>query len=80
MNPFIKVTWEDVPENFTPEKIRRVKTYFQEKYKGKSVQVITKSLANINNTRLESLEVSDNILDHQYHLLHLPNSNSQHKL
>ncbi len=66
MNPFIKVTWEDVPENFTPEKIRRVKTYFQEKYKGKSVQVITKSLANINNTRLESLEVSDNILDHQY--------------
>ncbi len=66
MNPFIKVTWEDVPENFTPEKIRRVKTYFQEKYKGKSVQVITKSLSNVNNTRLESLEVSDNILDHQY--------------
>jgi DNA repair exonuclease SbcCD ATPase subunit len=66
MNPFIKVTWEDVPENFTPEKIRRVKTYFQEKYKGKSVQVITKSLSNINNTRLESLEVTDNILDHQY--------------
>ena len=31
MNPFIKVTWEDVPENFTPEKIRRVKSYFQEK-------------------------------------------------
>jgi DNA repair exonuclease SbcCD ATPase subunit len=66
MNPFIKVTWEDVPENFTPEKIRRVKTYFQEKYKGKNVQVITKSLSNINNTRLESLEVTDNILDHQY--------------
>ena len=65
-NPFIKVTWEDVPENFTPEKIRRVKSYFQEKYKGKSVQVITKTLSNINNTRLESLEVSDNILDHQY--------------
>jgi DNA repair exonuclease SbcCD ATPase subunit len=30
------------------------------------VQVITKSLTNINNTRLESLEVTDNILDHQY--------------
>ncbi len=65
-NPFIKVTWDDVPENFTPEKIRRVKTYFQEKYGTKSVQVITKSLSNINNTRLESLEVTDNILDHQY--------------
>ena len=65
-NPFIKVTWEDVPENFTPEKIRRVKSYFQEKYKSKTVQVITKSLTNVNNTRLESLEVTDNILDHQY--------------
>ena len=66
MNPFIKVTWQDVPENFTPEKIRRVKSYFQEKYNSKNVQVITKTLANVNETRLESLEASDNILDHQY--------------
>jgi DNA repair exonuclease SbcCD ATPase subunit len=65
-NPFIKVTWEDVPENFTPEKIRRVKSYFQQKYKSKNIQVITKSLTNVNETRLESLEVTDNILDHQY--------------
>jgi hypothetical protein len=66
MNPFIKVTWEDVPENFTPEKIRRVKSYFQEKYKSKNISVITKNLLNVNRTRLESLEVSDNILDHQH--------------
>jgi DNA repair exonuclease SbcCD ATPase subunit len=66
MNPFIKVTWQDVPENFTPEKIRRVKSYFQEKYNSKNVQVITKTLANVNETRLESLEASDSILDHQY--------------
>jgi len=66
MNPFIKVTWEDVPENFTPEKIRRVKSYFEKKYYAKSVQVITKTLTNVNQTRLESLEASDNILDHQY--------------
>ena len=65
-NPFIKVTWEDVPENFTPEKIRRVKSYFQEKYKSKSVQVITKTLSNVKETRLQSLEATDNILDHQY--------------
>jgi DNA repair exonuclease SbcCD ATPase subunit len=65
-NPFIKVTWEDVPENFTPEKIRRVKSYFQEKYKSKNISVITKNLTNVNKTRLESLEVSDNILDHQH--------------
>ena len=65
-NPYIKVTWEDVPENFTPEKIRRVKSYFEKKYKSKNIQVITKSLTNVNETRLESLEVTDNILDHQY--------------
>jgi DNA repair exonuclease SbcCD ATPase subunit len=65
-NPFIKVTWEDVPENFTPEKIRRVKSYFQEKYKSKNISVITKNLSNVNKTRLESLEVSDKILDHQH--------------
>ena len=65
-NPFIKVTWEDVPENFTPEKIRRVKSYFEKKYNAKSVQVITKNLTGVQNTRLESLEVTDNILDHQY--------------
>ena len=66
MNPFIKVTWEDVPENFTPEKIRRVKAYFQKKYNAKSVHVITKNLNNVQNTRLESLEVTDNILDPVY--------------
>ena len=65
-NPFIKVTWEDTPENFTPEKIRRVKSYFQDKYKGKNVQVITKSLVNTSNVQLQSLDASDNILDNQY--------------
>ena len=43
-----------------------MKTYFQEKYNSKNVQVITKTLSNVNQTRLESLEASDNILDHQY--------------
>lgn len=65
-NPFIKVTWEDVPENFTPEKIRRVKSYFQEKYNTKHIQVITKNLSHDQDTKLKSLDVSDSILDHQY--------------
>lgn len=65
-NPFIKVTWEDTPENFTPEKIKRVKSYFQNKYKGKNIQVITKSLVNVSDAKLQSLEASDNILDNQY--------------
>lgn len=66
MNPFIKVTWQDVPENFTAEKIRRVKTYFEQKYNSKNVKIITKTLTNVQNTRLESLEVTDSILDNQY--------------
>jgi DNA repair exonuclease SbcCD ATPase subunit len=65
-NPNIKVTWQDVPENFTPEKIKRVKAYFEKKYNAKNVKIITKTLNDIQNTRLKSLEVSDNILDHQY--------------
>lgn len=65
-NPFIKVTWEDTPENFTPEKIRRVKSYFQDKYKTKSIQVITKNTNDKNDIKLNSLEASDNILDQQY--------------
>lgn len=65
-NPFIKVTWKDTPENFTPEKIRRVKSYFQDKYKGKNIQIITKSLINTSNVQLQSLEASDSILDNQY--------------
>lgn len=65
-NPFIKITWQDVPENFTPEKVRRVKSYFQEKYNTKNVQVITKSLTHSKDIKLNSLEASDNILDSQY--------------
>lgn len=65
-NPFIKVEWEDVVENFTPERIKRVKTYFQTKYNTTHVQVITKTLSQKQDTRLKTLEVSDNILDQQY--------------
>ena len=32
-NPFIKVTWEDIPENFTQEKLKRVKQIqFKKRY------------------------------------------------
>jgi DNA repair exonuclease SbcCD ATPase subunit len=66
MKPFIKVDWEDVAENFTPERIKRVKSYFQKKYDTPHVQVVTKTLTDKQNTRLKTLEVSDNILDPEY--------------
>lgn len=65
-NPIIKVTWEDVPQNFTKERIRSVRAYFQNKYNSKNIKIITKSLINTNSTSLKSLEVSENITDYQY--------------
>lgn len=65
-NPYIKVTWQDTPENFTPEKIRRVKTYFQKKYNTKNIQIVTKTVSNIEETKLKSLDISENISDNDY--------------
>lgn len=69
--PFIKVVWQDVPENFTNERLKRVKSYFQEKYNAKHVQVITKSIVHNKDTKLKSLDVSESILDtnHQKNLM-----------
>lgn len=66
INPFIKVEWEDTPENLTHEKIKRVKEYFKKKYNTTDVKVVTKILSNGSTIKLESLGVSDNILDLQY--------------
>lgn len=65
-NPFIKVTWNDTFENFTPEKISRVKSYFQKKYNTKSVKIITRVLSHKNDTKLNSLDLSENITDFEY--------------
>lgn len=64
--PFIKVTWEDSPENFSPEKLKRVKSYFQDKYKTKHIRIITKSVSNDSDIKLDSLDTSDSILDPLY--------------
>ena len=65
-NPFIKVEWEDTPENHTQERLKRVKTYFQQKYNTTNVKVIPIALYNSSTTSLKSLEASDDILDPQY--------------
>lgn len=65
-NPFIKVVWEDTPENITEERIRRIKKYFEKKYDSTSVRVIPKLVLNHSDVKLQSLGTSDNILDLQY--------------
>jgi DNA repair exonuclease SbcCD ATPase subunit len=65
-NPFIKVTWEDTPENITQERIKRVKSYFEKKYNSNNVKIVTNVTSNNSSTKLKSLDVSDNLLDNQY--------------
>ena len=63
-NPKIQVVWEDTPENFTQERIKRVRTYFQKKYSSTNVNVVTK--VKTDSTDVQSIDVSVNILDDNY--------------
>ena len=63
-NPYVQVVWEDLPENFTSERIKSVKTYFENKYKSKNVNVVTKVKTQGETT--QSVDVSLNILDENY--------------
>ena len=63
-NPYIQVIWEDYAENFTQEKIKSIKHYFQKKYNSTNVNVITKT--KITETTNHSVDVSFNILDKNY--------------
>ena len=65
-NPYIKVTWQDTHENFTPEKISRIKSYFQKKYNTKYLQIITKVITNDEDTKLASLYIYESISDYEY--------------
>ena len=64
-NPFIKVTWEDIPENFTQEKIKRVRSYFKRKYNSKNVTVLTK-VADRNNSDDLDIDIEQNVMDTAY--------------
>ena len=64
-NPFIKVTWEDIPENFTQEKIKRVRSYFQRKYNSKNVTLLTKAIDR-NSTGELDIDIEENVMDTSY--------------
>ena len=63
-NPFIRVIWEDTPTNFTKERLRRTKSYFQKKYNSKNVTVVTKSKS-IDGEELK-LGLDTNVMDTTY--------------
>ena len=66
-NPIIQVVWEDLPENFTQDKIKSVKHYFSKKYNTTNVNVLTKAKAT-QNKDMQSIDVSVNISDVNYQL------------
>ena len=63
-NPFIKVTWEDNPENFTQEKLKRVRSYFQNKYNSRNITVLTKSVDR-DSSELD-IDIEQNVMDTNY--------------
>tara|TARA_R110001583_G_scaffold79358_1_gene214334 strand:- start:12454 stop:14760 length:2307 start_codon:yes stop_codon:yes gene_type:complete len=63
-NPHIKVTWEDTPESFTQEKLKRVKNYFRKKYNSERVNLVTKIKGF--DTHNDINVTTDNILDAAY--------------
>ena len=64
-NPYIQVVWEDYNENFTQDKIKSVKHYFQKKYNTNNVNVITKSKVQKEDGE-QTVDVSVNIMDTNY--------------
>jgi DNA repair exonuclease SbcCD ATPase subunit len=66
-NPTIQVVWEDLPENFTQDKIKSVKHYFSKKYNTTNVNVLTKAKTT-QTDEIQSIDVSVNISDVNYQL------------
>ena len=65
-NPYVQVVWEDFAENFTQEKLKSVKHYFQKKYKTNNVNVITKT--KITEEVAQNVDISFNVLDKNYQI------------
>jgi len=66
-NPYVQIVWEDYAENFTQEKIKSVRYYFQKKYETTNVNVITKTKM-VEDTTTHTVDISFNILDENYQL------------
>ena len=64
-NPYIQVVWEDVNENFTQDRIKSVKHYFQKKYNTTNVNVITKVKTTQEDSE-QTVDVSVNVMDTNY--------------
>ena len=62
----LRVIWEDVPENYTQERSKRIAKYFTEKYKNPNVQVIFKPKKVLVDGGEVEMTVADNVMDTTY--------------
>lgn len=79
-DPYIKLTWHDTPESFTPERLKRAKEIIKERYNTRHVKIITKVVTNKDDKELKSLDLSESILDPLYQKKLMKDFIKNHKL
>lgn len=62
----VRVQWEDEPQNYTKDKVKRIEHYFAEKYNVEKVQVIfkPKKVDSVNGE--VEMSITDNVMDSNY--------------
>jgi DNA repair exonuclease SbcCD ATPase subunit len=62
-NSFIRVDWQDYPENRTLETINRIKTYFSEKYNLSKTSIKINFIPILKNTAGKVVDITDGLVD-----------------
>ena len=62
-NAYIRVDWQDYPENRTLETINRVKTYFSEKYEIPKTSIKINFIPIVKNSAGKVVDITDGLID-----------------
>jgi DNA repair exonuclease SbcCD ATPase subunit len=62
----VRVMWEDTPENYTKDRVKRIEQYIAEKYNVSKVQVIFKPKKQDTEHGQVEMSIADNVMDTTY--------------
>lgn len=62
----VRVVWEDAPENYTKDRVKRIEQYFSEKYAIGKVQVVFKPKKVDTEHGQVEMSITDNVMDSTY--------------
>ena len=62
----VRVIWEDTPENYTKDRVKRIEQYIAEKYNVSKVQVIFKPKKQDTEHGQVEMSIADNVMDSTY--------------